>query len=44
MHLLLFLHTEDCFLDQECIDQVMHAELPDPAMNPDSTLTEIVKS
>ena len=44
MHLLLFLHTEDRFLDQEHIDQVMCAELPDPAMNPDSTLTEIVKS
>ncbi|KAA6411530.1 MAG: hypothetical protein FRX48_04810 [Lasallia pustulata] len=44
MHLLLFLHTEDHFLDQERIDQVVRAELPDPAMDPDGTLTEIVKS
>ncbi|KAA6407002.1 MAG: hypothetical protein FRX48_09300 [Lasallia pustulata] len=30
--------------DQERIDQVVRAELPDPAMDPDGTLTEIVKS
>ena len=44
MHLLLFLHSEDRFLNADKIDQIVMAELPDAEMDPSGQLTELVKS
>ena len=35
MHLLLFLHPDDRFMDADRIDQIISAELPDPALDTD---------
>lgn len=44
MHLLLFLHPEDCFLNTDKIDQIISAELSDPNLDQDGSLTNIIKS
>jgi Helitron helicase-like domain at N-terminus len=44
IHLLLFLHPDDRFLDAIRIDQVVSAELPDPLLDPTGELTKIVQS
>lgn len=44
MHLLLFLHPDDRFLDADKIDQIISAELPDPNLDQDGSLTNIIKS
>lgn len=44
MHLLLFLHPDDSFLDPIHIDEIVMAEFPDLAMDPTGDWTEIVRS
>lgn len=44
LHLLLFLHTKDRFIDAEKLDQIICAELPDPSWDPDGSLRDIVTS
>lgn len=44
LHLLLFLHPEDRFLDAQRIDEIISAELPDPESDPDGQLTELVQA
>ena len=44
MHLLLFLYSEDSFLNTDKIDQIISAELPDPNLDQDGSLTNIIKS
>lgn len=44
MHLLLFLHPENCFLNTDKIDQIISVELSDPNLDQDRSLTNIIKS
>lgn len=44
MHLLLFLHPDDRYLDVERINQIICAELPDPNMDTDNSLKDIITS
>ena len=44
MHLLLFLHPEDRFLDAARVDEIVSAEFPDPESDPTGELTGIVRS
>ena len=44
MHLLLFLHLEDRFLDAHRVDQIVSAELPDPEQDPTGELAGIIRS
>lgn len=44
MHLLLFLHLKDCFLNTVCIDEVISAEFLNLKQNSTEELTEIVQS
>ena len=42
MHLLLFLHPHDRFMDADRIDQIISAELPDPAPDTDGNLRQTI--
>ena len=42
MHLLLFLHTEDRFLTPERIDEIICAELPSQAQDPNGELRHLI--
>lgn len=44
LHLLLFLHPEDRFLDSHRIDEIVSAEFPSPASDPNGDLTELLKT
>ena len=44
IHLLLFLHPDDRYLEIDRIDQIICAELPDPAIDIDNSLKDIVIS
>ena len=44
MHLLLFLHADDQFLTPERIDEIVCAELPDPALDQNGKLSAIITS
>ncbi|KAH0614326.1 uncharacterized protein H6S33_006212 [Morchella sextelata] len=44
MHLLIFLHPDDRFLTAERIDEIVCAELPDPATDPTGELNAIIRS
>ena len=44
MHLLLFLHSDDRFLTSEKIDEIICAELPDPAIDPNGELSAVITS
>jgi hypothetical protein len=42
-HIIIFLAGGHAFSEPETIDNLIRAELPDRALNPDKSLTEIVK-
>ena len=42
MHLLLLLYPHDRFIDADRIDQIISAELPDPALDTDRSLRQII--
>ena len=44
MHLLLFLHPDDRFITPDRIDQVVSAELPNPALDPSGVLCSVIRS
>ena len=44
LHCLLFLHRDDTFSDRYRIDDLIRAELPDPALDPDGLLRAVVQS
>ena len=44
MNLLLFLHSDDRFLSGKAIDNIVCAELPDPAVDPDGELLTLIKN
>lgn len=43
-HILLFLHRDDGFLTRERVDDLICAELPDPALDADGALRAIIES
>lgn len=43
MHLLLFLHESDRFIEPSHIDEIICAELPSPELDQDGSLTQLVK-
>jgi hypothetical protein len=43
VHIIIFLTDGYAFSEPEIIDNLIRAELPDRALNPDKSLTEIVK-
>ena len=42
-HILLFLHREDSFMERARVDELICAELPDPAMDTDGSLRAIIE-
>ncbi len=44
MHYLLFLSKEDNYVERAQVDEVVCAQLPNEELDPDGSLTELVKT